>query len=518
MTAINIIQTHDAIHILSDTAFIDADGTHVMSRAKVIALPLARCAVAVSGRELFLAVLPNVLCEATSIDEVLADLNTVFPRLLADAASEPGGNAYYVFVAGFTADGERQVWRIAGTVNPPAYTAIRHDADCQHYSPSFTPNTLRGAVGEARAVQFEQGLGEGLNMVDPIAHGLIAIDAQRRIPTRDAGLANGEPRHTVGGQAMHTMVTRDEIRQRVLKRWPDPLGGRIKGLTGYGSSDGIAAGSSSNYSVDTSGKKVVPTISAGSAIPGTTYIGDAAGGGGLAAAFDGTTSQTISTGAWKSGANASAYIGKNISGSPSTVGGATVTATSDFGFSGNAADSTVTVALYGKSTSGAPASGTDGTLLGTWSGTDSNGATATITSSDGTTLFKYVWIYITDSGSDDGGKGAAEVVLNAASFNNMTLVTTAQTADGTASSVRVLLEIDDSASPTLNTDLTIEVTCDGGTHWTAAPASSAGRGQAGRLVVETVDQACTGGTSVQARIKTLNNKSIPIYGTTVTWH
>ncbi|HEY0220026.1 MAG TPA: choice-of-anchor R domain-containing protein [Afipia sp.] len=102
--------------------------------------------------------------------------------------------------------------------------------------------------------------------------------------------------------------------------------------------------------------------------------------------------------------------------------------------------------------------------------------------------------------------------------SNMTLVTAAQTADATVSNVRVLLEYDNTANPTLNTDLTVEVTCDGGAHWTAASLSAVGAGQVGRKVVETVDQACTGGTSFAARVKTLNNKNIPIYGLSIVVH
>lgn len=103
-------------------------------------------------------------------------------------------------------------------------------------------------------------------------------------------------------------------------------------------------------------------------------------------------------------------------------------------------------------------------------------------------------------------------------YNNMTVYTTAQTADASVSNGRVLLEIDNTATPTLNTDLTVEVTCNGGTNWTSASLSSVGIGQSGRKVVETVDQATTAGTSFAARVKTLNNKNIPIYGLAMSVH
>ncbi len=103
--------------------------------------------------------------------------------------------------------------------------------------------------------------------------------------------------------------------------------------------------------------------------------------------------------------------------------------------------------------------------------------------------------------------------------NSMTVVTAAQTSDSSVSSVRVLLEFDNTASPTLNTDLTVEVTCNGGSNWASASLSAVtSNSQAGRKVAETADTSCTSGTDFRARLKTLNNKNIPIYGMSLTAH
>lgn len=102
--------------------------------------------------------------------------------------------------------------------------------------------------------------------------------------------------------------------------------------------------------------------------------------------------------------------------------------------------------------------------------------------------------------------------------SNMTVVTTSQTADSSVSNGRVLIEYDDTASPALNSDLTVEVQCDGST-WTAATLSAVtSYSQGGRKVAETADTACTSGTSFAARIKTANGKSVPIYGVNLTVH
>lgn len=133
------------------------------------------------------------------------------------------------------------------------------------------------------------------------------------------------------------------------------------------------------------------------------------------------------------------------------------------------------------------------------------------------------------AGSDIAGSGQAvtEASGSPPSFrastptavNSMTLVTAMQTTDAAVSNGRVLLEFDDANAPVLDTDLTVGVTCDGGAHWTAASLSAVtSHSQGGRKVAETADQACTSGTSFAARIKTLNNKNVPVYGLSLTVH
>lgn len=43
-------------------------------------------------------------------------------------------------------------------------------------------------------------------------------------------------------------------------------------------------------------------------------------------------------------------------------------------------------------------------------------------------------------------------------------------------------------------------------------------GQNGRRVAETADTACTSGTTFAYRLKTANNKNVPIYGAAITVH
>ncbi|MGJ5032262.1 discoidin domain-containing protein [Bradyrhizobium sp. HKCCYLS2038] len=101
----------------------------------------------------------------------------------------------------------------------------------------------------------------------------------------------------------------------------------------------------------------------------------------------------------------------------------------------------------------------------------------------------------------------------------MVLTTIMHTADANVNRARALIEFDNSANPTVGTDVTVELTCNGGTNWHAATiASVSTNGQSGRKIIETVDQACTVGTLFGARIKTFNGKDFQMHGLQLAVH
>jgi hypothetical protein len=291
---------------------------------------------------------------------------------------------------------------------------------------------------------------------------------------------------------------------------------------GYKASDGINAGSSTNYSVNTGAGNVSPTSSAGSLISAGagTAIGDMTGAGGLAASFDGTTSASFaSSGTSYKSASTSGYnntIGKNWgTGVTHTVARFVVYASSDYGVLGAGGGGTVKLQGSNNGTTWVDLYTTPSAVLA------SGGTSLDVsTGIDVSTAYQYHRININGNGSNS--TATAEVQFyDPGSTNNMTLVTTTQTTDATVSYVRVLLEYDNTFAPTLNTDLTVEVTCNGGTNWASASLSAVtSYSQANRKVAESVDQSCGAntGTSVAARIKTLNNKNVPLYGTSLTVH
>jgi len=282
---------------------------------------------------------------------------------------------------------------------------------------------------------------------------------------------------------------------------------------GFKASDGVNSGSSSNYTVDTSGGKVSPTTGAGT---------------------------TTTSGANPPAASASAGWGSSTYVNETTALPNSVTIKSIGVYSTSATTFSMKIVKRNSSTSvdvvvsqslTHPGGGwADLTLSSPYSvpGSGTYYVGAAVTGSDPSTAYNASQTRLIGTGSLTGnGQTVAETTgavwsfraTEAGTTNNMTLITTAQTADASVSNGRVLLEFDNSASPTLNTDLTVEVTCNGGTNWTSASLSSVStNGQGGRKIAETVDQACTSGTSFAARIKTLNNKWVPIYGVSLTVH
>lgn len=132
-----------------------------------------------------------------------------------------------------------------------------------------------------------------------------------------------------------------------------------------------------------------------------TPIGDMTSNGGLAAAFDGTTSQAYLSSAYRNANQQVTYVGKDWGGGgDKIVTGFRAYGSNDRGFKNNA-DTNITITLYGKATS--PSSATDGTSLGSVGPTtDSNGLMMEkLTGITTTTAYRYHWLVIDGSNSSD---------------------------------------------------------------------------------------------------------------------
>lgn len=138
-----------------------------------------------------------------------------------------------------------------------------------------------------------------------------------------------------------------------------------------------------------------------------TNIGDLTGTGGLAAAFDGVTTQAAAACATKF-SDQRAYVGKTLAAAVKFAR-ATIYGASDTGFCGGVNPS-VTINIRGKQ-GAAPSSGTNGTIIGTLTFTDTADESAgrIITSTDIATEWDHLWAELSTASSANWR--VAELVL-----------------------------------------------------------------------------------------------------------
>lgn len=276
---------------------------------------------------------------------------------------------------------------------------------------------------------------------------------------------------------------------------------------GYKASDGV--GSSTNHSVDTGNGRVTPsTAGGGDQTSGQTFTASNSSGT-LGNLFDNSNATD-----WTSGTDDTGWVQVQFtSGGARAVSSYTITSTSGADFNRTPLSWTLKASNTGSFTGEEVTIDTQTTSV--WGATEKR----TFNVANTTAYSYYRFNYLTKSGSTGVSQEylwAEMELITPGTTNNMTLVTASQTADATVTNGRVLLEYVPVDATTLNTDLTAEITCNGGSNWASATLSAAGTGQAGHLLAETADTACTSGTTFAARIKTLNNKMIQIYGTSLT--
>lgn len=138
-------------------------------------------------------------------------------------------------------------------------------------------------------------------------------------------------------------------------------------------------------------------------ITGGTNVGDMTANGGLAAAFDGTTSQTAANSAVGANDTGTSFCGKTYGGSTSrTITRYQIFAPSDSGFDGDGGGSTITITLKGSD--GTPAIGS-GTSLHTDSFSDSTGLSKNYTSGiTTTTAYLSHWVEVATNTTNAGQK------------------------------------------------------------------------------------------------------------------
>lgn len=244
-----------------------------------------------------------------------------------------------------------------------------------------------------------------------------------------------------------------------------------------------------------------------------TAVGNLTNGGGLAAAFDGNTSQTDANSAYV-GSNVSAGIIGKIYGTAQAVTGYNAwSATNDYGFQGNSGSITTTIQLQGSNNSTTGLDGTWTTLDTTTVNTSGVGQQTVSRSGvlPGASSYTGLRLYITSSAGMETFDVCELQFFALSAATAMTLVDSVMSPAPTSAPSKAQLMVlwkDLSGSAVLNTDFTAEITENGGTNWVMATLADSGitMGAGPYHVLTATVALSSGGTSVQYRLKTLNTK------------
>ena len=231
-----------------------------------------------------------------------------------------------------------------------------------------------------------------------------------------------------------------------------------------------------------------------------TAIGNMTAGGGLAAAFDGSINAAY--GATQRNAT-SGIIGKDWgSGVTKKITGISFTTPSNVKIDGGAGAETITITVERS------ANNTDWTQIYSESGLSNNANSQVFTKITGfsnTAAARYVRINFSHSGGAECH--IAEVVFYEATVANMTLV--------------IGVQVVENEAITINTDLTAEVSRDGGSNFTSCTlVLKSTLGATSTKYYESASTDISGqpsGTAIKYRIKTLNTKNIEAHGVALRW-
>jgi hypothetical protein len=280
--------------------------------------------------------------------------------------------------------------------------------------------------------------------------------------------------------------------------------------------------------VDTAGATNLDTGTAGQLKPsvapsaqistaGKTKIGSMTDGGGLAAGFDGTTSQTQAGSAQKS---------ISVSGFNNTLGvdwGSGVTNTvcrfKVFGPSDNnilGAAGGTNIKLQG-STDNFSSSIVD--LKASTAFPTGSGQSLDVTSGI-TTTTAYRYHRLIGEGNGSNGYAIAELQLfGPDTINNLVVASQALTAAAAPTSIKIVALVEEADTITLGTDLIFAVSRDGGTSWTNATMNDRFTANAIHVLESAAIDvtAQPSGASVKWRITTANNKMVKVHGINLYW-
>lgn len=217
MSATNVLIQSDRVHLMTDGAIYQPDGTLTAIGPKVRVMPHLNCAVAMRGAYLGLAPIMEEISNAASSFDLLKEN---MPELLRACAA---GYAHLLTQCAAGPEFEIVVVGISESVGPAAYLIPSHD----RYGEPWRAMDLAGFVVlpcDKAILASVQAIVAGriADRLDTAVDGLAIMEAQRAKPALDSG-----DTCWVGGFAQLTTVTADSVTSRIIHRWPDEIGALI---------------------------------------------------------------------------------------------------------------------------------------------------------------------------------------------------------------------------------------------------------------------------------------------------
>lgn len=193
-------------------------------------LPQFNLALAARGSPRFAPglawLLPSLVSSFDDFRERAAEICAVCQDEMEDALARSAfGPDFELFVGGFSEDGSPAAWAISssggrglaieGVACAPFDGPVRAE-----FARAFPPDT-------------------DPNDIDPVRDGLAILEMQRHHPvSHGSGTSDFDDRtprrlgrtkvFSVGGFAQLTTVARDQVMTKIIRRWPDEIGQRIK--------------------------------------------------------------------------------------------------------------------------------------------------------------------------------------------------------------------------------------------------------------------------------------------------
>lgn len=239
MSSIIIIHQSDAVHLVTDAASYDRDGTLMRVASKVRHLPESGCAFTIRGTSYAFDPMELLLGALPTFDAIMKALpgaiEIVLRTMQADATPfitiDSLMRNFEITVAGWS--DQRQEW-CAGVActhpvaDPTDPVGLSHLDGYQPFVPMLAaPMACMPPVDMSAVLERDLSNKQAVDAVDAAFDGLKLIEAQRLVPCIFDCQGDGV-QYVVGGFAELTTVSAAGVSTTILREWPDEVGKLIE--------------------------------------------------------------------------------------------------------------------------------------------------------------------------------------------------------------------------------------------------------------------------------------------------